>query len=215
VKQEFRENGLDHFQTHRVLELMLYYCVPQKDTNPLAHRLIDRFGSFAGVLAAPYELLLEVDGVGQEVATYLRLLEACTKRYMVETYSSHDVILTTKDAKEYMQYRFLSDAVECVLLVCLNQSGKVTYAKKIAQGTLERVDIIPSDVVKTCLRANAVKAVLAHNHPGGFCNPSRKDLNTTHFLDTALMQVDVELFDHIIVASDGVFSLKENGMHPA
>lgn len=214
VKAEFRDNGMDHFPPHKVLEMMLFYSFAQGDTNPLAHRLIERFGSLSGVFDAPYSLLLEVEGVGQETATYLKALSAFVRRYMVDAYSAINTIKTPEDAKSYVQYRFLSDTVEHVLLVCMNHSGKIVFSDSIAKGTLEKVDLIPSDVVKACLRANAAKAVLAHNHPGGFCNPSRRDLSTTYLIHDELERVDVQLFDHVIVASDGVFSMRESGMIP-
>lgn len=214
VKQEFRENGMEHFPDHKVLEMMLYYITPRRDTNPLAHSLIERFGSLSGVIDAPYELLLEMDGVGPEAATYLKALGGFTKRYFVDAYSSFQAIRTTDDAKEYMRYRFLSDMAERVLLVCTGVGGKVVYSRVIASGTLERVELVPAEVVKTCLRADAVRAILAHNHPGGFCNPSRRDVGTTLLLHDTLAQMDIELYDHIIVASDGVFSMREGGMLP-
>ena len=214
VKAEFLNIGMEHFPPHKALELLLYYCIPRKDTNELAHRLIERFGSFAGVFEAPYELLRQTEGMGTESATYIKALSAFVKRYMIDAYSAENVIKSFEDAKRYMQYRFLSDPVECVLLACVGAGDRVVYSGKIAKGTLEKVDVIPSEVVKTCLRCDAAKAVLAHNHPGGICNPSHKDLATTFVLYEELQRVDVELFDHIIVASDGVYSMKESGMFP-
>lgn len=215
VKKEFLENGLDHFPSHKVLELLLFYSIPRRDTNELAHRLVRKFGSFSAVFDAPYELLLEVEGMGSEAATYLKVLSAFNKRYLVDACSTKNIIKTIADAKEYMRYRFLSDMVECVRMVCLSHSGRIIYSDTLAKGTLEKVEIVPGDVVKTCLRANAIRAIVAHNHPGGFCNPSRKDLQTTSILYGALEHVDIELFDHIIVASDGVYSMKENNMFPS
>lgn len=214
VKQEFLSNGMEHFPPHKVLELVLFYCIPRKDTNVIAHRLIERFGSLSGVFDAPIEMLLESDGIGYECATYIKVLSSFIKRYMVDAYSSINTLNTVEQAKEYVRYRFLSDTVECVLLVCTGYNGKVIFSSPISKGTLERVDLTPADVIKTCLRVNAAKAILAHNHPGGFCNPSRKDINTTCILYDELARVDVELFDHIIVASDDICSMRENGMSP-
>lgn len=214
VKKEFHENGMEHFPDHKVLEMMLFYTVARKDTNPLAHQLIERFGSLSGVINAPYSLLLEVDGIGREAAIYLKALGGFTKRYYIDAYSSIPAIHTTEDAQNYMRYRFVSDTTERILLVCTGVNNRVVYSNAIATGTLEKVDIVPADVVKTCLRADAVRAVLAHNHPGGFCNPSRRDVSTTLALHEVLGQMDIELFDHIIVASDGVFSMRDGGMLP-
>lgn len=214
VKKEFRENGMAHFPDHKVLEMMLFYSFAQGDTNPLAHRLMERFGSLSGVCDAPYALLLEAEGVGPETATFLKALGAFVKRYMIDAYSAHNAIRSPEDAKEYVKFRFLSDAVERVLLVCLGPRGRILYSGHISEGTLEKVDLVPGTVIKACLRANAVQALLAHNHPGGFCNPSRKDRSTTLLLHDELQRVDVELMDHIIVASDGIYSMRESGMLP-
>lgn len=214
VKEEFRDFGMEHFPDHKALEMALFYVISRGDTNPLAHRLIERFGSLSGAIHAPYDLLLEVEGVGQETATYISFLNGLVKRYMIDAYSSHNVISSTEDAKEYMRYRFLSNTVEHVLLVCLGPGGKVVYSGSVAQGTPEKVELRPSVVVRTCLRANATQAILAHNHPGGLCNPSSRDLAATIQIHQELLRVDVELLDHIIVASDGVYSMQENGMFP-
>lgn len=212
VKQEFCDHGMTHFPPHKALEMMLFYAISRRDTNPIAHRLIDRFGSLFNALNAPYELLLEVEGIGPEVATYLKALLSFNQYMMVDAYSKINVLETTEQAIDYVRYRFMSDSVECVLLVCLQNNNKVIYSRELARGTLEHVDIVPGDVIKTCLRANAAKAVLAHNHPGGFCNPSQKDKQTTIMLKGLLASVDVELVDHIIVASDGECSMKQLGM---
>lgn len=214
VKQEFRDNGLEHFPDHKVLEMLLFYTIPQKDTNPIAHRLIERFGSFSSVFEAPYDLLLAEEGIGPETATYIKALSAYVKRYMIDTYAERNYLKTSGEIKEYIRYRFLSDIVEKVLLVCLGPGKKIVYSGTIAEGTLEQVEIIPANLIKISLRANAVQAILAHNHPGGFCNPSRKDLNTTFILYEELKRVDVELIDHMIVAADGIYSMQESGMFP-
>jgi DNA repair protein RadC len=214
VKQEFRDGGFDYFPTHKVLELMLFYCIPQKDTNLLAHRLVDRFGSFADVLAAQYESLLEVEGVGTEVATYLKLLEASYKRYVVESYSNHGFIHSVDDAKQYVQHRFLAETTECFLLMCLNLGGKIVYVNKIAQHDFLKDETFPLSIVKTCLKANAMKVVIAHNHLNASSTPTLSDIKITKALDKALMLVDVELFDHLILAANEIYSTRECGIMP-
>jgi DNA repair protein RadC len=211
VKQEFRDGGFEYFPTHKVLEVTLYYCVPRKDVNPLAHRLVDRFGSFAAVLGAPYETLLEVDGVGSEVATYLKLLEALYKRYMIESTSSHNLILSISDAKEYVQNRFLSEPEECVLLVCLNSQGRILYVNRLDQEVLKKAESFPMNIVKICLRADAAQVILAHNRLDRSRVPSVADAKITKTLHNALAHMDIELFDHFILADNEIFSMREYG----
>lgn len=215
LRNEFRETGLEHFPAHKVLEVLLFYSVPRSDTNVIGHRLIDRFGSIAGVIDAPYELLQEVEGVGTQSATLIKLVSAVIKTYMDDYSSKNNVIDSTAAAKEYMRYKFLCETKECVLLACMGNNGKVIFCNRVANGTPETVQFVPSDIIKTALRADASLAVLAHNHPHGLCIPSGRDLQTTRILYEELKHVDVELIDHIIIAQDGVYSMKENGMFPA
>ena len=80
MRRRFRENGLTGFADHEVLELLLYYAIPRRDTNPIAHALLDRFGGLSGVFSAPAELLEQVDGVGENTAAFLRLIPLASAR---------------------------------------------------------------------------------------------------------------------------------------
>ena len=213
VRDEFLQHGLDHFTHHKMLEFLLFHSVPRQDTNPAGHMLMDRFGSLSGVFDADYELLLEA-GLSKNSAALIKLVAALSREYLDDYSSVHNSITEPQAAKEYMRHKFLALPTECLLLACMGHNGKVVYCCKLAAGTPESVSISPGQVVKTALRANAVTAVLAHNHPNGFCIPSNKDLMTTSILWEALKGVDVELIDHIIVAADGVYSMAENNMLP-
>lgn len=214
VKEEFRQCGLDHFPLHRIMELLLFYSTPLKDTNEIGHELVNRFGSLTGIFDAPYELLCEVDGVKENSATLIKLVSALIKAYMDDYTSLNNTITDPASAKEYMRYKFLCETSECIILACLGNNGKVLFCNKIAKGTPETVSLVPSDVARMLLRANGLKAVIAHNHPNGICNPSSKDLRTTSILYEELRRVDLELIDHIIVAQDGVYSMLESNMFP-
>lgn len=214
VKTEFRDKGLDHFPHHRIMEMLLYYSIRRGDTNELGHMLVEKFGSISSIFDADYQLLKEVPGLGEESATLIKFISSIIRVYMDDHVSLHNVITDSNTAKKYMQYKFLCEPKECIFLACMGSNGKVIYCDKIAEGSPEKVSISPAKVVKAALRANAVRAVLSHNHPNGICIPSNKDLQTTSILFDELRRVDVELFDHIIVAPDGVYSMVENNMFP-
>lgn len=215
VKEEFRRKGLEHFSDHKILEMLLFYAVRQGDTNPVGHRLMDTFGSLSGVFDAPIELLMEVEGVGRESATLIKFIPAVMRAYLNDKTDAKNKLLGCEDAKEYVRYKFLGEEEECILLICLAANGKILYSNWIAQGTRQSVDLSPAQVVRTALRCGAMKALLAHNHPDGFCNPSSGDLRTTSILFDELSRVGVELLDHMIVAPDGVYSMVEHNMFPA
>jgi len=215
VKQEFLQNGLEHFPDHKKLELLLYFSVTRSDTNPLGHQLMERFGSISGLFDAPYELILETPGIGNESATLIKLVSAMIREYMDDYTSRNNIIRDTEDAKAYMRHKFLCEQCECLYMACMGNNGKIVFCSRVAEGSPETVRISPALIVKTALRANAVKVLLAHNHPNGICNPSSRDLSTTSILYDELKRVEVELIDHVIVAPDGVYSMKENNMFPA
>ncbi len=214
VKKEFRENGLSHFPSHKIIEMLLFYSLRQGDTNELGHRLMDRFGSITGIFDADMAMLQEVDGIGEESATLIKLVSGIIKAYMDDHVSANNRIKDIETAKEYMRFKFLCEQKESIIIVCLANNGKVVFSDRVAQGSPEKVSISPAEVVKTALRSNAVRVILAHNHPNGICLPSSKDLRTTSILYDELRRVDIEMMDHIIVAPDGVYSMVENNMFP-
>jgi len=214
VKEEFHTLGLEHFPPHKVLEMLLFYTIPQGDTNATGHELIERFGSVAGVLDAPVELLKKVPGIGPQSAIHIRFVGSLIRKYMESQIVPPKIIRTAEHAKDFVRHKFTGESAECGYLVCLGSSGKVIYCENISKGSGKRVEITPAKIARTCLLCDAVKAIIAHNHPHGICVPSREDLHTTKILYDHLMRVDVELMDHIIVAPDGVFSMSEGDMLP-
>ena len=214
VKDEFRKMGLGHFPAHKVLELLLFYAIPRGDTNETAHHLLERFGSLQGVLDAPPELLKRTPGIGDEAATYLHLLGRVVPLYLEPPKGGRGAIKDAQQAKEFMRHKFRGEQGECVYLACLGNNGKVIFCEKIAHGSGKRVDIAPAQIVRAALLCSAVKVLIAHNHPDGICNPSREDLHATKLLAEELRRVDIAMFDHIIVAPDGAYSLAEHGLIP-
>lgn len=214
VKDEFRKLGLGHFPPHKVLELLLFYAIPRGDTNEAAHRLLEHFGSLQGVLDAPPQLLKRIPGIGEEAAAYLNLIGRVVPLYMEDAANARGPVKTLEQAKEWIRHKFLCESAECVCLVCLGNSGKVIYSEKIAHGTGKKVDIVPAQIVRTTLLCGAVKVLLAHNHPDGLCHPSREDWHATNLLSDELRRVDVALLDHIIVGSDGMYSMAEHNLLP-
>ena len=214
VKEEFRKLGLSHFPPHKVLEMLLFYSIPQGDTNETGHNLIENFGSFTGAMDAPIELLERVPGVGPESATYIRYLGDVIGLYIEEKSRPPKAINNTKQAKDFMRHKFLGENAECVYLACLGNSGKVLYSEKLFHGTGRKVEIVLFEIVRVAVICNAVKIIVAHNHPDGICNPSREDVHTTKLIYDQVRHVNIELMDHIIVAPDGVCSMAESNMLP-
>lgn len=211
LKKLFREEGLDNFYDYQALELLLYYCIPRKDTNPLAHRLIDHFGSLAQVLEAPVEELMLVEGVGEHAATFLRLVTEISRYYLVNRSSQVKILRTIEDCARYLMPYFYGRRNETVFALCLDAKCKVLCCRELGEGSVNSASVSVRKIVETALTVNATSVVLAHNHPSGVAVPSGDDIQTTHRIAAALAAVDVHLVDHIVVADDDYVSMVQSG----
>ncbi len=211
AKTEFNARGLEGMPDHRALELLLFYAVPQGDVNPLAHALMERFGSLTGVFNATYEQLLEVKGVGSHVATLIRLIPALAARYLERRTDMTGQMLTTWDFRELLMPYFFGARNEMAYLVCMDGKGKLIACRKLGEGIADEVTIMARKVVEAALACNATRVALAHNHVSGVAHFSAVDLHTTRELRRLLRQVGVELVDHFIIADDDMVSMRESG----
>lgn len=215
VRDRFIKEGLDNFEEHQVLELLLFYCVPRKDTNEIAHALMDRFGSVAGVLDAPLEELKKLENVGGGTATFLALLKELYRYYQVSRASDLVILNTIEKCGNYLVPRFFGRRNETVFLLCLDAKCKVLQCKEVGEGSVNSASVPIRRIVEMALAANATSVVIAHNHPSGLVLPSDEDRLTTRKLAVALDAVEIQLVDHIVVADNDFVSLVQSGYyHP-
>ena len=209
--QRFLEEDLDNFEPHNVLEMLLFYAIPRKDTNELAHVLMDTFGSLKGVFDAPYEELIKVTGIGPNTAALLKLVPSLTRTY----YSSdaRSIILDTSEKSgEYFLPYYIGQTEEVVRLACLDAGGKVISNQILHRGSANAAEVNIRKIVNIALRNNAMGVILAHNHPGGLPLPSEEDVATTKSIREALMPMGILLMDHIIVAGQDYVSMARSGI---
>ena len=211
LKQRFRDEGLDNFTEVQVLELLLFSCIPRKDTNPIAHDLIDHFGTISQVLDAPVEELIKVPGVTENCALFLHMITEVGRYYLVSRSMRSTVLTTIDKCGEYLVPYFFGRTVETVFLLCLDAKCKVLCCKEVGQGTINSAGVSIRRIVETALGANASTVVLAHNHPSGLAIPSPEDIQTTRRIAVALRAVEVTLADHIVVADGDYVSLVQSG----
>ena len=211
LKNRFLTEGLDHFTEIQVLELVLFYAIPRKDTNPIAHALLDHFGSLAQVLDAAPEELAKVPGMGDSAAAYLHLLTQVARYYLVNRSTQNKVLPTLEDCANYLVPFFHGRRVETVFLLCLDAKCKVLCCKEVGEGSVNSAGISTRRIVETALGANASVVVLAHNHPSGIAIPSGEDVQTTKRIAAALQSVEIQLADHIVVADADYVSMAQSG----
>ena len=211
LKARFLETGLDSFTDVQALELLLFYAIPQKDTNPIAHALLDRFGSLSQVLDAPLEALKKVPGISDHSASLLRLVTELARFYQVDSAQRTEVLTSLDACGRYLVPRFFGRKVETVFLLCLDAKCKVLCCREIGEGSVNAASISVRKVVEAALSANATSVVLAHNHPSGVALPSADDVQTTRRIAAALSAVEVKLIDHIVVAEGDFISMTQSG----
>ena len=210
LKDRFLREGLDGFTDVQVLELLLFYVVPRKDTNPIAHALVDRFGSLARVLDASVLKLTEVDGITDNGATFLKLVKAVERRYVLS--QGRDIILNTiEDCCEYLSRFFKGKRNETVFLLSLDAKLKLLSCREVGEGSINYASVPIRRCVEMALEDGATSVILAHNHPSGIAVPSNDDIHTTRRLAMALSAVEIQLADHIVVAEDEYVSMVQSG----
>ena len=210
-KQRFLQHGLDSFADHEVLELVLFYAIPRRDTNETAHHLLRQFGSLNAVLNAPVEELQKVEGVGESAALLLHLLPAVMNR--AQRNETGDVILNSVDsAGAYFQKLLQGERREVLYQVCLDAKGKVLAHKRLSSGTVAMAPVNVREVVENALYTDASSVLLAHNHPSGVALPSEDDRQITMQIRQALATMGITLADHIIVADNDFVSMAASGM---
>ena len=213
LRNRFREEGLDHFEEHEVLELLLYYTIPRKDTNPIAHELLNRFGSLAQVLDARPEELAKVPGMGDAAATFLSLITAVGRYYLVNRTIQETILPSIEKCGQYLVPFFHGRRNEMVYILCLDAKCKVLCCKEMGEGSVNSAGVPIRRIVEAALGANATSVILAHNHPSGFAVPSGEDVQTTKRVAMALDAVEIQLVDHIVVADDDFVSLAQSGLY--
>lgn len=212
VRERFLSEGLDTFQEHQVLEMLLFYCFSRKDTNELAHRLIDAFGSLYQVLEAPIQDLERVPGIGKNAAVFLSFIAQFSRYYQInKTVNSGDILSTPDECGAYLSPYFLSRKNEVVFLLCLDAKCKVLCCKMVGEGSVNSAGVSVRSIVELALNSNATTVILAHNHPSGLAFPSAEDIKTTQMVAVALHGVDVILADHMIFADHDYVSMVQSG----
>lgn len=214
LKRRFVEEGLDSFDDHQVLELLLFFSIPRKDTNEIAHRLISTFGSISNVFEAHPKDLQKVKGVGENSAVLISLISQISRRYLADRNKRGFQIRNVERAAEYIKSLFVGRKNEVFYVICLDSQLNVIYSVPLFEGTVKEAVIYPRKVVECVIRYNASSVILAHNHPGGSVKPSMEDITTTQKIVNALSAIGVTVNDHFIVAKDEYYSFAQNGVLP-
>lgn len=211
LKKRFDAVGERGFEDHTLLELLLFYGVPQKDTNPIAHRLIERFGSLPAVLEAPARELMQIEGVGENVARLLKVTQAMRCRCTQQQTARQKVVLNSSlKAGEYLCSLLQGRETEALLLVCLDAGKAVRHCEQLESGVSDSISTTLRQIAQLCVNRNVHDIILAHNHPSGLVHPSREDIVMTRKAQDFLQEIGVNLLDHFVITDKEFYSMKDH-----
>jgi len=210
LKSEFLARP-DSFPDHKLLELLLFYCNPRADTNPIAHALMEQFGSLSGVLDASPDELCQIPGVGEHAAVLLKLSKELSRRYLTCRSSPVGVVNSIGDMIQLFQPYFYGLRSERLCLLCMDVKYKVLGVRTVCEGSIDKIDLSLRDVMGAALSLGATRVALAHNHPSGVALPSPSDQAVTHRLVELLKAVNIQVVDHLVFSDDDVVSMAQSG----
>lgn len=214
VKQNYRKTGFDGFSDVNKLEMLLFYSIPRKDTNEIAHNLLNEFGSISAVFDAPYEMLVKVKGVTPNTATLITMIRELFNVYESNKIDISKVVLDSGEkTSEYCVSRFIGQTNEQFYAIMLDNNLSLINCVLISSGSPNTSSVNLRRIVEQVVASNATAVIITHNHPNGVAAPSPDDINTTKIVADALKYINVRLLDHVIVAGRDSISLASSSKY--
>ncbi len=212
LRQRFLVSKGEALQEYELLELLLYYCIPRKDTKPIAKALLRRFASLSGVLDATYEELCEVEGVGPQTALFIKLLKRLVEEYRRGPVRAGRRLSNPEAVVEYLRVKMAGLKDEQFRVLYLDGQNRLIEETVLQEGTPTEAVVYPRKVIEEALRLKATGIILVHNHPSGSREPSASDRALTERISTLARELDIRVLDHIIVTGEGYTSFHERGL---
>ena len=201
LKNRYLDFGVENFSDHELLEMLLFYAIPQRNTNDLAHALIDRFGSLAGVLSADIDSLKSVKGLGEHSAILIALVNDIQRKIRLSNNNDVEKLDSLSKIGKYLMNYYEGVNEERVTLILLDNSMRLIDFVLLSTGSVNSSSVDCRSIAEISLRKNASCVILAHNHPGGLAIPSSEDRMISKNVDAALSVIGVHLIEHIIIGT--------------
>ena len=219
IKEKFLKNGIDGFAEYEILELLLTYCIPRKDTKPISKELLNKFKSLDNVFKADFDKLSAIDGLGKNSIVFLKLIgdlpsiiykDELKNKKLVDKetlkISNKDILL------KYLRNKIGYEEIEKFYVLYLSSSNEVIEFEENSVGTLDRSSVYPREIYKKIINLNAKSVILAHNHPSDNITPSKSDIELTNEIAKGLKNFGALLIEHIIITKNSYFSFLEEGL---
>jgi DNA repair protein RadC len=212
LRERFIKGGGDALPDYELLELLLFSALPRRNTKPIAKALIDRFGSYAGVLRADPGELSEVPGVKDSAITILKAVRIAAERLAREEVQKKAVIGSWDKLIGYLRTAMLHERIEQFRILFLDTKNQLIADEAQQKGTVNHTPVYPREVVKRALELGASAIIMVHNHPSGDPTPSKADIEMTREVRDAGKRLGIALHDHVIIAKGGHTSFKTLGL---
>lgn len=211
VRKEFLAHGFNEdTPPHKVLELLLFFSIPRKDTNEIAHELLNHFGSLANILDAPANELKKIKGVGDNTVALFKLIGPLTRMYYSENIQKRKKYNNLDEICEFVLKKYIGYNVEVFAITSFNHRGERLGFDIVNKGDVNSVGVSVREIVETVIKRNGSSVILSHNHPGGFAVPSKADLELTQKANIALANLGIKLIDHFLIADGECVSLYQS-----
>ena len=219
IKEKFLKNGIDGFAEYEILELLLTYCIPRKDTKPIAKDLLNKFKTLDNVFKADFDKLSVIDGLGNNSIAFLKLIGDLPSIIYKDELKNKKLIdketlkISNKDILlKYLRNKIGYEEIEKFYVIYLSSSNEVIEFEENSTGTLDRSSVYPREIYKRVINLNAKSIILAHNHPSDNITPSKSDIELTNEIAKGLKNFGALLIEHIIITKNSYFSFLEEGL---
>lgn len=212
LRKRFLEAGPGALADYEMLELLLFQAIPRRDTKPLAKALIDRFGTYRGVLRANVADLLAVKGMGEPGAVLFKAVADAAERLAREEVMQKHILSSWDNLLDYLRIGMADEKAERFRILFLDVKNNLIADEEQTRGTINHTPVYPREVVKRALELGASAIILVHNHPSGNPTPSQADIQMTNTIRDAARGVNIALHDHVIVAKGGTVSFVQEGL---
>lgn len=214
IRDKYLKNGINSFQEYEILELLLTYAIPRKDTKDLAKNLLKKFGSIEKVITAKKEDLEEVEGLGKASISFLKLMGELPHIFYENSLRNTDIITikSKENLLKFLRSKIAFEKIEKFYVLYLSNSNELIAYNEKSYGTLDKSAVYPREIYKDVLKYDAKAIILAHNHPSGSVKPSKSDMDITKEISNGLKNFDALLLEHIIITENSYFSFLEEGL---
>lgn len=211
VRQKFYECGLQGMAEHNILEFLLFFGIPYKDTNQMAHELIEHFGSISAVLEAKRTDLMKIKGMTENAACLITMILPLYRKYSEDLISRRKTFEDTKDIVDFLRTLYIdNNNNERVYVLCFDASNHMTTYRMLNEGDIKSSSFDIRKLVSIVLETNAASITISHNHPHGVATPSCDDINATKGISSIMYTLKVKFNDHIIITDDSYFSMAKS-----